>query len=62
MQQKRKNNNYIIKDNIVEMEIYSEKYGKFICILDIDDLELIKKYKFHIHKNSTNSKFYVRCY
>ena len=62
MQKTRKNNNYIIKDNIIYMEINSKKYGKFTCILDVDDLELIKKYKFHIYKNSTNSKFYVRCY
>lgn len=62
MQQTRKNNNYIIKDNIVEMEICSPKYGNFVCILDIDDLDIINKYKFHIYKNSTNAKFYARCY
>ena len=43
MQKTRKNNNYIIKDNIIYMEIQSPKYGNFTCILDINDLELIKK-------------------
>jgi hypothetical protein len=47
-------NKFKIKGDMVEIYIISPKYGKKIVKIDIHNLALIEKYKWHIKKDGCN--------
>lgn len=48
MSKKSENNEYVITDEYVEIIVYSPKYGKFNIIIDVKDMEKVKKYKWGV--------------
>ena len=52
-------NKYILYDNYAEIIIISKKYGKRKAIIDLDDIEKCKKYKWSLKYDKTIKNFYI---
>lgn len=55
----KKKNKIIIKDTYAEMILYHSKYGKQICLIDIEDIEKVQKYTWQAKYTKDTQKFYV---
>lgn len=51
-----KKNNIILKDDYAIIEINNNVYGKFECLIDLEDVEKIKDYFWNIRKDKRHPK------
>ena len=55
----RKNNKYIINNDYVIIETYSKKYGIKQILIDLEDIEKVKKYHWYSRIDTANNNFYA---
>src|SRR5574344_500191 len=53
-------NEIVVKEHTAEIKIKSKKYGDFIAIIDLEDLDRVKKITWGVTKSLRGDCFYVR--
>ena len=56
----QKTNEFIIHKDYAEMVIENLKYGEMFCLIDIEDIDKLKPYRWTAYKSPTTNTFYVQ--